>query len=331
MAVHHTPDWTPDGATDADKLHFACGPDHKLLTDRHATTTVTDDGRLAWIIGEDPPDINHIHHDHELLDEEPPGDLLLPAKERVQTGERIADHHQHHRLHVTHLSIVQPQRIPAPVQRIGQLDDGLLAAFDEHAERRVLVDDLAGLESAAWETPSLCAGWAVRDVVAHLAATAALSRVCFAREFVLAKSSVERIVETQVALALDQDASASSAALQTVMNSFASPPLPLVTRIIEIVVHGEDIRRPLGLKHVYSTKLIADAVEYLSGDLASGGKKRLKGLTLEATDVDFSFGDKPLVTGSAVALLLTASGRSAALDELSGPSVSQLVSRILRA
>src|SRR6476661_8143546 len=33
--VHHSPDWTPHGATDADKLFFACGPDHKRVTDGH--------------------------------------------------------------------------------------------------------------------------------------------------------------------------------------------------------------------------------------------------------------------------------------------------------
>jgi hypothetical protein len=68
--VHHTPDWHPDGATDADKLHFACGPDHKLVSDGHASTTVIEDGRLAWTIGDDPPRINHIHHDEELLDDD---------------------------------------------------------------------------------------------------------------------------------------------------------------------------------------------------------------------------------------------------------------------
>jgi hypothetical protein len=68
--VHHTPDWYPDGATDADTLHFACPPDHKLVSDGHASTTVTEDGRLAWAVGDDPPAINHIHHDDELLDDD---------------------------------------------------------------------------------------------------------------------------------------------------------------------------------------------------------------------------------------------------------------------
>jgi hypothetical protein len=65
--VHHSPDWSPDGQTDADCLFFACGPDHKLVTDGHYRTSVTDTGRLAWTDGTRPPDINHAHHPEELL------------------------------------------------------------------------------------------------------------------------------------------------------------------------------------------------------------------------------------------------------------------------
>ena len=72
--VHHSPPWTPNGATDADALHFACGPDHALVTDGHLHTTVTDTGRLAWTDGTTPPAINHAHHPEELLrgDPDPP-------------------------------------------------------------------------------------------------------------------------------------------------------------------------------------------------------------------------------------------------------------------
>ena len=115
------------------------------------------------------------------------------------------------------------------------------------------------------------------------------------------------------------------------MDCVASPPLPLITRVVEIVVHGEDIRRPLGIDHAYPTTSIAEAVSHLLGDRSSGGKKRLKGLTLAATDVEFSIGDGPLVEGPALALLLAASGRSARLDELSGPGASQLINRIRQA
>jgi hypothetical protein len=74
--VHHSPDWAAGGRTDADALFFACGPDHKLITDGHYQTEVTDTGRLAWTEGTTPPDINHAHHPEELLrgNTDPPED-----------------------------------------------------------------------------------------------------------------------------------------------------------------------------------------------------------------------------------------------------------------
>ena len=65
--VHHSPDWSPEGAADADKLFFPCGPDHGLLTSGHYRAEVTDTGRLVWTDGTQPPDINHGHDPEELL------------------------------------------------------------------------------------------------------------------------------------------------------------------------------------------------------------------------------------------------------------------------
>ena len=53
--VHHSPDWSPEGAPDADKLFFPCGPDHGLLTSGHYRAEVTDTGRLAWTDGTNHP------------------------------------------------------------------------------------------------------------------------------------------------------------------------------------------------------------------------------------------------------------------------------------
>lgn len=74
--VHHSPDWSRDGATDADKLFFACAPDHYLVTNGQYETNVTETGRLAWSDGTKPPDINHAHHPEELLrgDTDPPAE-----------------------------------------------------------------------------------------------------------------------------------------------------------------------------------------------------------------------------------------------------------------
>ena len=50
-----------------------------------------------------------------------------------------------------------------------------------HAERRALADDLAGLDDAAWRTPSGCAEWTVHDVLAHLLSAAKMTPPKFGR------------------------------------------------------------------------------------------------------------------------------------------------------
>jgi hypothetical protein len=72
--VHHAPDWAAGGRTDADKLFFACGPDHAGATRGDYHTTITDTGRLAWTDHTGPPQTNHAHHPEELLhgDPDPP-------------------------------------------------------------------------------------------------------------------------------------------------------------------------------------------------------------------------------------------------------------------
>ena len=68
--VHHAVDWTDGGPTDADNLFFACGPANQAAADGTYTTTITDQGRLAWTNGTGPPKVNPLHHPEELLREE---------------------------------------------------------------------------------------------------------------------------------------------------------------------------------------------------------------------------------------------------------------------
>ena len=66
--VHHANDWANNGQTNADELYFACPPDHDTASRGQTTTTLTDQGRLAWTDGNNPPRINHIHHPDEILE-----------------------------------------------------------------------------------------------------------------------------------------------------------------------------------------------------------------------------------------------------------------------
>jgi uncharacterized protein (TIGR03083 family) len=199
---------------------------------------------------------------------------------------------------------------------------------DVHTERGALIEDLARLEPGEWEIASLCDGWAVRDVVAHLAATAVLSKRGFLRAVVRAGFSTDRIVRQQVANARGHTPAELLAALRASAKSTASPPLPTITRLIEIVVHGEDIRRPLDLRHTYSTAHVGAAIAYLANNRLSGATTRLAGLRLIGEDAGFTVGDGLAVEGPAVSVLLAACGRRAALSELSGPGVDELARRI---
>ncbi|MGB3473674.1 MAG: HNH endonuclease signature motif containing protein [Mycobacterium sp.] len=66
--VHHSTDWARGGRTNPDELYFACGGDHGGATRGDLQTHVTEQGRLAWTDGTDPPRTNHLHHPEELLE-----------------------------------------------------------------------------------------------------------------------------------------------------------------------------------------------------------------------------------------------------------------------
>jgi uncharacterized protein (TIGR03083 family) len=197
-----------------------------------------------------------------------------------------------------------------------------------HAERAALVDDLTNHLDLDWATPSLCKGWDVRDVIAHLAATASLSRWGFAKEIIDTRFRPDRIVDRQIDAARRLPAAESLSALRAAIYATASPPQPTITRVIEIVVHGEDIRRPLQIEHRYATTYIADALRYLAHDHRFGAKTRIDGLKLLASDADVIVGHGERVEGPAVSLLLAASGRRVAIQDLSGPGRPSLERRI---
>ncbi len=107
----------------------------------------------------------------------------------------------------------------------------------------------------------------------------------------------------------------------------STPPAPLDSRLVEEVVHGEDIRRPLGLTRSYPGEAVVRSLSLLARTPASfgGAKELVTRIRLTAADVDLSIGDGREVSGTALSLLLAISGRRVALDDLDGPGVSALM------
>jgi uncharacterized protein (TIGR03083 family) len=197
-----------------------------------------------------------------------------------------------------------------------------------HAERTALADDLAGLDPAAWATPSLCPGWTVADVLAHLLSLARMTPPRFVSRLAAARFDFNAYSAKQIALEGSAGPAATLAAFRAAESRESAPPGPKETWLGENLVHGEDIRRPLGIPHDFDLGAVTRVITFYAGsNPIIHGKQRLAGLTLEATDTDFTLGSGPLVRGPAVALMLAATGRKAALEELSGPGVATLQNR----
>jgi len=197
-----------------------------------------------------------------------------------------------------------------------------------HAERTALADDLAGLSDEQWKTPSLCSGWTVQDVVGHMVATARMTPPKFLGHFFGSGFNFDKMAAKDVAAETAGGPAATLAALRDVTPRTTAPPGPIDAMLGEALVHPEDIRRPLGIKHEYPTDAVVRVLDFFKkSNLIIGSKNRISGVTLRATDVDWTHGSGPEVTGPAHSLLMAMTGRKDALADLSGDGVDTLRSR----
>jgi hypothetical protein len=96
----------------------------------------------------------------------------------------------------------------------------------------------------------------------------------------------------------------------------------------ETIVHAEDIRNPLGIHHAYPIDAVVQAADFFTGsNLIIGAKRRISGLTLRATDTNWSHGSWSEVSGPLLALVMAMTGRKAVAGALSGQGVSALQAR----
>ncbi len=198
-----------------------------------------------------------------------------------------------------------------------------------HAQRHALVADVEPLTEEQWGTQSLCAEWSVRDVVAHMNATAQMTPPRFFGKFVGAAFKFHTVSARDVAAERGSSGADALNRFKQHLDDTTHPPGPIDAMVGEVVVHGEDIRRPLGIRHRYADEALVTAADfYRKSNLIVGAKRRADGLTLRATDVDWSAGSGPVVSGPLSSIILAITGRRAGLAELSGEGVAALTSRL---
>jgi uncharacterized protein (TIGR03083 family) len=103
-----------------------------------------------------------------------------------------------------------------------------------------LIGDLENLDDALWMRPSLCDGWTVHDVVAHLVDVALTTRLGLVVDIVRARFDFDRQNANGHARARGATPRQTLERLRQVASRTSGPPAPLDTRIVEEVVHGED-------------------------------------------------------------------------------------------
>jgi uncharacterized protein (TIGR03083 family) len=197
-----------------------------------------------------------------------------------------------------------------------------------HAERVALAADLGDLSDRMWATPSLCHLFTVREVLAHLTSSASLNPVRWMGGVIRCRFDFDRQNAMRLAEQMGATPAETLARFRAIVRSTTKPPVPVVAVLGETIVHGEDIRRPLGIHHDYPITTLTRVADYYQGsDLVVPAKRRIRGIRLVATDGPFVTGSGPLVSGTTLALIMSMTGRAIYCDELGGAGVGTLRER----
>ncbi len=195
-------------------------------------------------------------------------------------------------------------------------------------ERGALADDLVSLSDHEWRAGSLCSGWSVQDTLAHMTSTASMNPLKFFGGFLASGFNFGKFAASGIERHRGSSPAETLANFRAQQHSTSSPPGPKLSWLGETIVHAEDIRLPLGIKHAYPVDAVVSVLDFYKGsDALIGTKTRIAGLRLEATDTDWAHGSGPTVRGPIISLTLAATGRSAACRDLTGEGVETLRSR----
>ena len=198
-----------------------------------------------------------------------------------------------------------------------------------HAERADLADFLATLTPGDWQRPSLCTKWTVKDVVAHVISYEELGVAGLLKRF--AKGWVVRANQVGV----DEFSALGPEQLLEFLRSHLEPRgltagFGGMIALVDGTIHHQDIRRSLGRPRTVPADRLQRVLGLVPGNPRLGAGRRIRGLRLRATDVDWTHGNGPEVSGPGEALLMAMTGRPAALAELGGPGRDTLAKRLTK-
>ncbi|MGI9008468.1 MAG: maleylpyruvate isomerase family mycothiol-dependent enzyme [Streptosporangiaceae bacterium] len=199
------------------------------------------------------------------------------------------------------------------------------------AERRDLAAFLAALPAESWDAPSLCAGWRVREVVAHMTMPFRYSVEEYMTELAASGGDFTAMSDR----CAKRDAAAPAADLLACLRDNAGHPWQppgggLIAALTHDVIHGLDFTvplttGPLGTARIVPAERLVLVLQSVTGPALEHFGTDLTGLELRATDLDWSFGSGQPLAGAAQDLLLVVAGRSLPAGHLSGESAARFM------
>ncbi|WP_394620784.1 maleylpyruvate isomerase family mycothiol-dependent enzyme [Lentzea sp. JNUCC 0626] len=188
------------------------------------------------------------------------------------------------------------------------------------SERAQTADLLAGLSDAQWAHPSLCAGWTVREVAAHLTLGPRMRIGGTLSAFVRARGSFNRMVDQTARAEARRPTAEIVATLRSLVGSQRlAPGQTLLNCLMDTLVHTQDIALPLGVeRHMPVEAAVTSADDLWRIGFPFHARRHLAGHRLVAIDAEWSVGEGAEVSGPIEALVMLLAGRTATIPRLTG-------------
>ncbi|MBO0677385.1 maleylpyruvate isomerase family mycothiol-dependent enzyme [Mycolicibacterium sp. S2-37] len=197
-------------------------------------------------------------------------------------------------------------------------------------QRRSIAALIDSLDPGQLATPSLCSGWDVKTVAAHLISD---FEDGFAGFLVsgIRHGGIDKGIDALARHRAQVPAAEIAETLRRRADHRLSPPVagPL-SGLADVLIHGADMRIPLGLPHQPDPLQVARVLDFLTGRTQIGffPHRRLRGIALHDEDTGRRWGEGDAIRGPGAALMLAVCGRTVALDQLSGPGLRVLHARL---
>ncbi|MEV5647266.1 maleylpyruvate isomerase family mycothiol-dependent enzyme [Nocardia sp. NPDC052254] len=197
-------------------------------------------------------------------------------------------------------------------------------------ERVSVAEMLQNLPERDWDHTSLCDGWRVRDVAAHLVLSARPTIGWLLLNLARARGSLNRAIrDTAIRHADTRTGAQLLSELRATAGARATPAgTTPQDRLMDLLVHGQDIAIPLGIARTVPAAAARSALDRIWHTGAPfHARRKFDGYRLAATDIGWVAGAGPVIEGSATDVLLVLTGREPAAGRLTGDGALRWTAR----